>query len=142
MAETVYATRDLIEVLLEFSADAEPNQVTADIAVTRAGDLEGDDAAALDPAIPVFTHFYHPRAGESISAVFGVDLSTPPGRTQGRFVSHPQGGLELERTDDLRETVLVAVPPWEPDQVAAFDRRGRERALDMLDATPPTEELR
>ena len=96
--------------------------------------LHGED---LTPETPVFTDFYMPETGASVSAVFGVDLSTPPGQTQGRFVSHPTGRLELERTDDLHEVVFVAVPPWETGTLAAFDRNGRRRRLHVVDAHPP-----
>jgi len=91
----------------------------------------------LTPETPVFTDFYMPETAASVSAVFGLDLSTPPGQTQGRFVSHPMGRLELERTDDLHEVVFVAVPPWELESLAAFDRSGRRRQLRVVDAQPP-----
>ena len=96
--------------------------------------LHGEDRT---PETPVFTDFYMPETGASVSAVFGIDLSTPPGQTQGRFVSHPTGRLELERTDDLHEVVFVAVPPWETGTLAAFDRNGRRRRLHVVDAHPP-----
>jgi len=135
----VYATRGLVEALLEFAAKAEPEKVTISLAVTPAGELHGD--VDLPPETPVFTHFYPPDAGRSVRAVFGVDLSIPAGQTQGRFVSHPQGALAVSRTDDLHEAVLVAVPPWEESSLAAFDRAGRERDLVIVDAEPPTESL-
>ena len=135
----VYATRGLIEALLEFAAKAEPEKVTISLAVTPAGELHGD--VDLPTETPVFTHFYPPDAGRSVRAVFGVDLSIPAGQTQGRFVSHPQGALAVSRTDDLHEAVLVAVPPWDDDSIAAFDRSGRRQSLDVFDAEPPQELL-
>jgi hypothetical protein len=135
----VYATEALVEVLLEMAADAEPDQLTAGLAVTSAGEFGAE--TGLDPETPVFTHFYHPSAGESVSAVFGMNLATPPGRTQGRFVSHPQGELEVTKEDDLHGVVLVAVPPWDRASVAAFGRDGVERELRLLDAEPPAETL-
>lgn len=135
----VYATRGLIDVLLELAADAEPQAVTAGLSVTQADAFS--DALSLAPETPIFTHFYLPEAGESVSAVFGVDLSTPLGQTQGRFVSHPQSDLELSREDDLHEVVFVAIPPWDDDSIAAFERNGNRVALTVVDAEPPREQL-
>jgi len=135
----VYATRGLVTVLLELARDAEPGSVTARLAVTDAESLTGGDD--LSPDVPVFTDFYLPDNGRSVTAVFGVDLSTPSGQTQGRFVSHPQGDLEVSRTDDLAEVVFVAVPPWEEVNLAAFDRRGRRRDVTVVDAEPPQDTI-
>ncbi len=133
----VHITAGLAEVLLDLAHDADPDPFTASLAVTVAADLDG--AEDLSPEMPVFTDFYLPDAARSVSAVFGVDLSTPPGQTQGRFVSHPRGELSISRTDDLHEAVFVAVPPWSQDAFAAFDRSGRERDLVVVDAHPPQE---
>ncbi|WP_458204744.1 hypothetical protein [Haladaptatus sp. NG-SE-30] len=135
----VFVTRGLRDALLELAADAEPEKVTVALAVTPAGDLRGADD--LPPETPVFTHFYPPDTGGSVTAVFGMDLSIPAGQSQGRFVSHPQGHLEVSRTDDLREAMLVAVPPWRSDSIAAFDRSGRKQRFVVLDAEPPAELL-
>ena len=135
----VYATRGLVDALLDLAAGADPDDLTVSLAVTPAGKLDGDVAAS--PDVPVFTHFYPPDAGQSLTAVFGVDLSVPAGQTQGRFVSHPRGNLEVAKTDDLHETMLVAVPPWDPSSLAAFDRSGRKRPLELVDAAPPPESL-
>ena len=137
----VYITLGLVEVLLNLAHDADPESMTASLAVSPASDLMGPDADSgdLDGDTSVFTDFYLPDTGRSVSAVFGVDLSTPPGQTQGRFVSHPLGELGLSRTDDLHEAVFVAVPPWTPDAMAVFDRSGRQQRLDVLDAHPPEE---
>ena len=89
----------------------------------------------------MFTHLFLPAAGQSVRAVFGVDLGRPSGRGRGRFVSHPQGPLALTREDDLAPVVLVAVPPWEPEHVTAFDRSGRVLDLSVVDAEPPVERL-
>ncbi|UPV74181.1 hypothetical protein M0R89_16780 [Halorussus limi] len=135
----VYVTRGLVDVLLGFAADAEPEELTVSLAVTPAADLEGTEG--VPPDAPVFTHFYPPDAGKSITAVFGVDLSVPAGQTQGRFISHPRGNLEVDKTDDLHEAILVAVPPWDEASLAAFDRSGRKQPLEVVDARPPTESL-
>lgn len=135
----VYATRGLVDALLELAAEAEPEKVTISLAVTPASDLQ--DTVDLPPDAPVFTHFYPPNTGRSVAAVFGMNLSIPAGQTQGRFVSHPQGRLELNRTDDLHEAVLVAIPPWDDGAIAAFDRSGRRQRLLVLDAEPPAELL-
>ena len=132
----IHATRGLLAVLCEFARDAEPDSVTAGLATTPARELEGDVADA-DPETPVFTDFYMPKTGESITAVFGMDLSTPSGQTQGRFVSHPDGNPEISIEDDLHEVVFVAVPPWGPENVAVYDRRSKRKELAVLDAEPP-----
>lgn len=131
----VYATCGLVEALLELAREAEPESVTISLATTAAGEF----AAELPPETPVFTHFYFPEASQSVSAVFGMDLGTPAGQTQGRFVSHPQGKLELTRTDDLHGVVFVAVPPWGEDELAVFSRNGIEKSLELVDAEPPAE---
>lgn len=131
----VYITRGLLTVLLDIAREAEPSKVTVSLSVSPAGDLDGD--VDLDPEIPVFTDFYLPDAGKSVSAVFGVDLSTPARQTQGRFVSHPQGGLEITRRDDLHGVVFVATPPWDDTTVAAFTRHGARQEIEVVDAEPP-----
>jgi hypothetical protein len=132
----VYATRGLVKSLLETASEADPDEVSIQVSVTEAGDLPGAD---LPPETPVFTHFYMPEAGQSVNFVFGVDLGTPAGQTQGRFVSHPNGELRVRQTDDFKELIFVAVPPWDTDSVAVFDRRGREQPLELLDVEPPEE---
>lgn len=147
--DVVYVTRGLLEVCLRMAADAEPESISLELAVTPAGELSktrtpGDGAVDIDDLseeTPVFTHFYMPEAGQSITAVFGMNLSTPPGRTQGRFLSHPLGELAISRTDDLHGVVIVAVPPWDESSVAAFDRAGRRVELTVLDVVPPSEDL-
>jgi proteasome lid subunit RPN8/RPN11 len=129
----VYITRGLLEVLVDLARKGDPEEVTAALAVTPAGELDG---AAVGPETQVFTDFYLPETGGSVAAVFGVDLATPPGQTQGRFVSHPRGEQGVSRTDDLHEVVFVAVPPWGPDQVRAYDRSGRRQTLTVLDVEP------
>jgi hypothetical protein len=133
----LYVTRGLVETLLRLASDREPDGTTIPLAVTEAGDLP---ETGLDPETPVFTHFYMPEAGGSVNAVFGVDLGMPVGQTQGRFVSHPQGDLRLSKRDDLHEVVFVAVPPWDRESLAAFDRHGRKQELTVVDAEPPEEQ--
>lgn len=136
----VYATRGLVEALLEFARERAPASLTVGLATTAAGELDASPAD-LPPETPVFTDFYLPTVGSSVNAVFGVDLGTPAGQTQGRFVSHPDGRRELLRTDDLHEVVFVATPPWGSGSLAAFDRRGRELDVQLLDAAPPDDSL-
>lgn len=137
----VYVTRGLVDVLLGLASDADPESVTTGLSVTPAGELEG--AGSLPPETPVFTDFFLPDPGNAVNAVFGVDLSTPARQTQGRFVSHPLGELEVSKEDDLAQFVFVAVPPWEPDagSIRAFDRSGTRQPLELIDAEPPRESL-
>ncbi len=135
----MFVTRGLRDALLELASDAEPETVTVPLSVTSASELRGRDG--LPPKTPVFTHFYPPNTGGSVTAVFGMDLSIPARQTQGRFTSHPQGRLKVARTDDLHEVMLVAVPPWTTDTIAAFDRAGRKQELVVVDAEPPVELL-
>lgn len=133
----VYLTRGLVGALLELARSRDPGGVTVSITTTPAGEF-GDDLG-LEPDTPVFTDLYLPDAGRSVSAVFGMDLGTP--RAGGRFLSHPDGYLGIRQTDDLHRVVLVAVPPYDPASVAAFDRRGTRLTLDLLDVEPPQETI-
>ena len=81
--------------------------MTVALAVTPAEELD----AGLPSEASVFTDMYLPDTGGSVTAVFGMDLSTPG--AAGRFVSHPDGVLALTKADDLHEVVFVAVPPYE-----------------------------
>ncbi|RRJ29848.1 hypothetical protein [Halocatena pleomorpha] len=130
-----YITRGLVSVLLDFAHEQDPEQVSIGLTVTRAGTLTGAESLSTDT--PVFTHFYHPNTGESVTAVFGMDLGMP--RSHGRFVSHPDGSHELSLEDDLHEVVFVAVPPWH--EITAFDRSGSPLPVTVLDAEPPTESI-
>lgn len=131
----VYVAADLLEALCDLAADREPDPLTVPLGVTPAADLDAD----LAEDASVFTHFYLPETGRSVRAVFGVDLGTPSGASPGLFIAHPDGRREVTKADDLREVVLVAVPPWSPDAVVAFDRRGRRRRLEPLDVALPEE---
>lgn len=132
----VYATRGLIDSLLGSASDADPDEVSIPIAVTDSSDLPD---SGLSSGTPVFTHFYMPEAARSVNFVFGVDLGTPAGQTQGQFVSHPNGELRMRQSDDFKQFVFVAVPPWERDAVAVFTRDGQEQPLEILDVEPPQE---
>ncbi|WP_122091023.1 hypothetical protein [Halalkalicoccus subterraneus] len=134
-----YITRGLTTALLEFAEEAEPERFSAGLGTTPAGEFESD--LAISPDTPVYTHFYHPDAGRSVNAVFGMDFSTPASRTEGRFVSHPQGELKVELTDDLHATMFVAVPPWGVERLAVFGRRGTRQPLEIVEAEPPVETL-
>ena len=133
----IYVTRDLLTVLRERAASEDPDEVNVRLSATPAGEFEDD--LGLDPATPVVTHFTFPSVGGSVSSVFGVDLGTPAGEGGARFVSHPDGFLGVSRTDDLAGVVVVAVPPYDEDSVAAFDRSGDGVELAVVDAEPPTE---
>jgi hypothetical protein len=139
----VYATHSLAEVLCELAADTDPSDLSVRLAATPADDLEPatGDAPALDPDQPVLSDFYFPDAGGALTNVFGMDLATPTGQTAGRFVSHPDGRYDVSITDDLHARLLVAVPPWEPDAVRAYDRSGNRRDLVLVDATAPAGDL-
>jgi hypothetical protein len=133
----VYITRALVDVLLELASDADPDRVTTGLSVSSAGELDG--AEGIPPDTPVFTDFFLPDPGNSVNAVFGVDLSTPARQIQGRFVSHPVRELEVTKRDDLAQIVFVAVPPWETGEqsFAAFDRAGERHPLEIIDAQAP-----
>ncbi len=138
----VYITRGLLSVLLERGEEADPASVSLLLDTTPAGqfpDLAPEARTNLDPDTPVLTHFYLPETGSSVSAVFGMNLSTPAGRA--RFLTHPDGGTSLRETDDLAGAVLIAVPPYDERSVVAYDRRGRGLDLTVIDADPPEEEL-
>ena len=136
-------TAGLLAVLVEFAADHEPQRANVPLAATPAGDLSGSDGrlSDIDADTPVLTHFYLPEAGGAVSSVFGVDLGTPSGSAQARFVSHPTGPLGVTKTDDLAGVVLVATPPWDADTIAAFDRSGATVELVALAAEPPAETI-
>ncbi|KTG10440.1 hypothetical protein AUR64_12820 [Haloprofundus marisrubri] len=133
----VYVTRGLVDVLLDLAEDAEPERTNVVLSTTPAGEFDAD--LDIGAETPVLTHFYLPDAGRAVNAIFGVDLATPAGRGRARFVSHPQGKLEVTKRDDLAGVVLVAIPPWEDRSLAAFDRAGTRLELTILDAEPPQE---
>ncbi|MFB6222409.1 MAG: hypothetical protein ABEH86_01880 [Haloarcula sp.] len=130
----VYVTRGLVETLLRLASEADPDDVTISLAVTPAEEIPDAD---LPAEAPVFTDFYLPSAGASVRAVFGMDLGTPAGQTQGRFVSHPSGYMGVSKTDDLHEVIFVGIPPWDTGSFEAFDRAGKLREVTMLDVEPP-----
>ena len=134
----LYVTRGLVDTLLRFAAEKDPDRVTVPLAVTRARDLP---EAALPDETPVFTHFYMPSEGDAVNAVFGMQLGIPSGETPGIFVSHPVRRLELTREDDLREIIFIAVAPWDAGSLAAFERSGDKQEYTILDIEPPEESL-
>lgn len=146
----IFVTEPLLAVLLELAADADQRAANVSLVATPAGELVARTGAQTDregpttrslaelaPVTPVFSDFYFPDVGRSLDFVFGVDLGTPAGQTQGRFLSHPDGNPELTVRDDLHAIVLVATPPWEPDTVRAFDRDSTERQLVLVAAASP-----
>lgn len=131
----MHVTRGLVDGLLDMAAEREPAPFEADLGLTPAGEFESD--LGIPAESPVFTHFYLPDAGASVSAVFGFDLGTGPGQTQGRFLSHPTGQLEVRSTDDLHSVMLIAIPPWDRGSIKAFDQAGNQLPLTVLDVVPP-----
>jgi len=134
----IYLTRGLRDTLLRLAEERDPDSTTIPLAITRARDLPDAD---LDDDTAVFTHFYFQNEGDSVNAVFGVDLGTPVGQTPGVFVSHPRGDLRVSKRDDLREVVIVGVPPWDEDDIKVFDRAGDTVEYAVLDVEPPEEEI-
>ncbi|MEF8821690.1 MAG: hypothetical protein V5A52_05385 [Halovenus sp.] len=132
----IYLTEGLLKTLLRMAEERDPASTTVPLAITDAGELPD---ANLSAETPVFTHFYLPNEGDSVNAVFGVDLGTPSGQTPGVFVSHPRGELELSKRDDFREVIFVAVPPWDMESFKIFDRTGDELEFTVLDIEPPEE---
>ena len=125
-----------MKALLRLAADADPDSRTIPLAVTQARNLPEAD---LDGETPVFTHLYLPTKGDALNAVFGVDLKTPSAQTPGIFLSHPLGELTVTKKDDLREVMIVAVPPWMEDSVKVFSRKGHTEEYTVLDIEPPEE---
>lgn len=136
---SIHITAALLDVLLDMSEAAEPESVSVVLTPTPAGEFEA--ALELDDETPVLTHFYLPDAGQSVSSVFGMDLSTPAGRGRARFHAHPQGPREPTKRDDFAAALLVAVPPWNRDAVRAYGRGSDRLTLDVIDAEPPEETL-
>jgi len=137
-ANTVVTTAALVEALLDVAARAEPTKVTVDLSVTAGSAFASDE---IPDDVSVFSHYYLPNVATSTSDVFGMNMTVPPGQTQGRFVSHPRSKAELTVRDSLHEVVFLAVPPWTRDDLRVFDRAGRRQPLRIVDAEPPVEEL-
>jgi hypothetical protein len=135
----VHITSGLLDVLLDMSEAAEPDALSVVLTPTPADEFEAD--LGLDAETPVLTHFYLPDAGQSVNAVFGLDLSTPAGRGRARFHAHPQGPREPTKRDDFAAAVLVAVPPWTRETVRAYGRTGDRLDVAVVDADPPEETL-
>lgn len=135
----IYITRDLLTVLLDHAAEQSPAATNLQLSTTPASAFEED--LGLPPKTPVITHFTLAEVGRSVNAVFGVDLGTPAGRGRARFLSHPDGFLGVSETDDLAAVMVVTVPPYDDDHVAAFDRSGEGIELVVLDASPPEESI-
>ena len=141
---TVYATRPLIQALLEYARDRESDPVSVALGSRPASELEPDDGTGDTPdSLPaetgVFADFTFPGAGGAVNFVFGVDLGRPAGTAQGRFVSHPDGNPDLSSSDDLAPRVLVAIPPWTLDDVRAYDRNGDRQSLALVAASAPAD---
>lgn len=135
----IHVTRDLLTVLLDHAEEHDPGEVNLQLSATAASEFDAD--LSLDPGTPLLTHFTLGDVGRSVNAVFGVDLGTPAGRGRARFLSHSDGYLGLSKTDDLAAVVLVAVPPYDDEHVAAFDRAGEPIELGIVDAAPPEESI-
>lgn len=132
----IHITRGLVDTLLRLAEEADPDTRTIPLAVTRARDLPDVN---LPDETPVFTHFYMSSKGDALNAIFGVDMKTPAAQTPGIFVSHPMGELKVTKRDDLREIIFVAVPPWDENDLKAFDRKDYVQELKILDVEPPEE---
>ncbi|MFB6114344.1 MAG: hypothetical protein ABEJ58_09630 [Halodesulfurarchaeum sp.] len=144
--DELWITAPLLEVLLQLADDADPRPVNILLLASPAADLEshpgeGIPLESLDTDRPVFSDFYFPDAGRAIRHVFGIDLGTPAGQTQGRFLSHPMGDPDLGVTDDLHARVLVAIPPWTPENVTAYDRHGTKLDVRTVAATSESVDL-
>lgn len=158
----LYITRPLLSVLLEIAVDTEPNPANVYLVASAAGDLEEQSADLneeplsesrlgretpetplldLDADTPVYSDFYFPDVGNALDFVFGVDLGTPAGQSQGRFLSHPDGNPDLTVRDDLHASVLVAVPPWKAGNVWAYDRDSTRRDLTIVAAETPAQQF-
>ena len=133
----MFVTRGLLEGLLAMAADSEPEPFEAGLGTTRAGEFTDE----INPESTVFTHFYFPSAGDAVSAVFGFELGTGPGQTDGRFIGRPDGEFGVKTTDELHERLLIAIPPWDESSVGAFDRAGKRLPLEIIEAEPPHIEL-
>lgn len=131
----VYITRALLTALLELAEDRDPASVTVSLTVTPASDLD----TSLPSDRSVFTDMYLPDTGRSVTAVFGMDISTPG--AAGRFISHPKRPLALTKADDLHEVVFVAVPPYDIENVGVFDRSGVGQSLELVDIEPAAGEI-
>lgn len=134
----LYITRGLVDTLLRFARERDPDPTTVPLAVTPASEIP---AAEVPGETPIFTHFYMPNEGDALNAVFGIDLGTPAGQTPGVFVSHPRGNPDLTKRDELREVVFIAIPPWSDDDLQAYDRSGVGQEFTILDIEPPEESL-
>lgn len=134
----LYITRGLLETLLRFADQKDPDSTTVPLAVTKADDIPEAD---LPEETSVFTHFYLPNEGDALNAVFGMDLVIPAGQTPGVFVTHPDGNLGVTKHDELREVIFVAVPPYDEASFKAFGRNGRPKEFTVLDVEPPEETL-
>lgn len=132
----IYLTEGLVETLLGFASEKDPDSTTVPLGVTDTEELPGIE---LDHDGPVFTHFYMQNDDDAVNAVFGVNLGIPAGQTPGVFVSHPRGELSVSKRDDLREVIFVAIPPWDSESFRAFDRAGNRVEFEVLDIEPPEE---
>ncbi|MGM0397837.1 MAG: hypothetical protein ACQEQY_02480 [Halobacteriota archaeon] len=146
MSDPVYVTAPLLDALLELARDRDPDPVSVPLSTRDSGDLEPNEGAGIPledvpPSTPIFAEFSFPGAGGAVNRVFGVDLGQPARSAQGRFVSHPDADPDLSSSDDLGPRVLVAIPPWESDDVRVYDRRGRRLPLRRVAAGAPAVHL-
>lgn len=144
--EPVYVTRPLLAGLLELASDRDPDAVSVPLSAQPSDDLEPADGkgvalSEVPPQTPVFAGFTFPNAGGAVNFVFGMELGHPARTAGGRFVSHPDADPDLSSRDDLATRMLVAIPPWEIDDVRAYDRNGRRHPLRTVAAVPPDEEF-
>lgn len=146
--QPLFVTGPLLDVLLELARDADPRPANVQLIESDVAALEPISAGETQVQLtdvpadePVFSDFYFPDVGRALNFVFGVDLGTPAGTTQGRFLSHPDGDPGLTVRDDLHAVVLVAVPPWTPENVVAYAPDGTRRELRLVAAGTPGDDF-
>jgi len=127
-------TEELATVLLDTASRKEP--ADASILLFTADDNELREYAPELEGKTVFVGFYSPDAGQSISSVFGVDLSVPNGAADGRFISHPNGDSSVKMEDDLHSIIFIGVPPWDTlgDNIRAYTRKGEELEIQFIES--------
>lgn len=129
MNNTIYISQELIKTLLDIAERSDPKKISIGLCVNKAESLNLDN---IPGKTPIFNDFYFP-SGKSLKKIFGVDISTPPMSTQGRFISHPSGFSKLSKRDNFHEIVFIAVPPWDQDSVKVFDRSGKNYELNIIE---------
>jgi hypothetical protein len=134
-----YITRGLLDGLLEMSASQEPSSLSVVLNATAAENFDSD--ITVEPTIEILSHFYFPQSEAPVTAVFGMELGVPAGRGKARFISHPQGPPEPTQRDTHAGVIIIAIPPWEADSCAVYDRHSNRLELEIINAAPPENRL-